>query len=107
MLRNSSFLKMVAYFSLILFCSATLAASVNAAESPGISQNEQQNYLSEPEQIPVVSESKLSIWFWIIGGALVVGGGVAALAGGGGGGGGGSSPPPATTTATSSAAVTW
>lgn len=91
---------------LTAFCSVTLATGAIAEEPPRISHNDPQVTASEPEPIPVVTESKMPTWaWWVLAGVAAAGGGAVALAGGKGGG-GSTSPPPASSSSGSST-VTW
>jgi hypothetical protein len=105
MKNKSKLAKALSLCVLTAFCSVTFASGAFADDSPRISYNEPQITASEPEPIPVVTESKIPLWVWIVGGLLIAGGAAAAAGGGGGGGGGTSAPPASSPTGTST--VTW
>jgi hypothetical protein len=102
MLHKTGIFKTLTLCALAAFCTVSLTTGAIAEESPLISHNEPQITASEPEPIPVVTESRVPTWvWWTIAIAAAAGGGAVALSGGGGGG--TSSPPPAT----SSSTVSW
>lgn len=108
MFKQTRLFKALSLCVLTVFCTMTLTSTVRAEETPRITHNEPQVVTSEPEPLPIVTESKMATWaWWVLAGVVVAGGGAALAGGGGGGGGGGSSPPATPPPANGTSTVTW